>query len=125
MATVLEGALLGALDTSYIAKRTALGISIALAIIYTSQNVFHVGLIGIWVPPSPHFLSAVLSFCIVLSNEGLLTASMLIWLSVLDPIEKQRSLLSLAALITAFYDCVAPLLAGALGACLMYRSSVH
>jgi hypothetical protein len=34
MATVLEGALLGAVDTSYIAKRTGLGIAIALAVIY-------------------------------------------------------------------------------------------
>lgn len=57
VATILEGALLGALDTSYIAKRTALGISIALAIIYTSQNVFHVGLIGIWVGLASFFAS--------------------------------------------------------------------
>lgn len=34
VATVLEGALLGAVDTSYIAKRTGLGIAIALAVIY-------------------------------------------------------------------------------------------
>ena len=34
LATVLEGALLGAVDTSYIAKRTGLGIAIALAVIY-------------------------------------------------------------------------------------------
>ena len=34
VATVLEGALLGAVDTGYIAKRTGLGIAIALAVIY-------------------------------------------------------------------------------------------
>jgi putative MATE family efflux protein len=48
MATVLEGALLGAVDTSYIAKRTGLGIAIALAVIYGSQSVLHMGLLGIW-----------------------------------------------------------------------------
>ncbi len=51
VATVLEGALLGALDTAYIAKRTGLGIAIALATIYASQHVFHMGLLGIWVRP--------------------------------------------------------------------------
>lgn len=37
IATVLEGALLGAVDTSYIAKRTGLGIAVALAVIYGAQ----------------------------------------------------------------------------------------
>eukprot|EP00208_Stichococcus_sp_RCC1054_P003768 CAMPEP_0206138982 /NCGR_PEP_ID=MMETSP1473-20131121/4236_1 /ASSEMBLY_ACC=CAM_ASM_001109 /TAXON_ID=1461547 /ORGANISM="Stichococcus sp, Strain RCC1054" /LENGTH=520 /DNA_ID=CAMNT_0053532579 /DNA_START=234 /DNA_END=1797 /DNA_ORIENTATION=- len=49
VATVLEGALLGALDTGYIAKRTGLGIVIALATIYASQHVFNMGLLGIWI----------------------------------------------------------------------------
>jgi hypothetical protein len=41
VATVLEGALLGAVDTSYIAKRTGLGIAIALAVIY-GTSVYYV-----------------------------------------------------------------------------------
>ena len=49
VATILEGALLGAVDTGYIAKRTGLGIAIALVTIYTSQSVLHMGLLGIWV----------------------------------------------------------------------------
>ncbi len=48
VATVLEGALLGAVDTAYIAKRTGLSIAIALAVIYGSQSFLHAGLLGIW-----------------------------------------------------------------------------
>jgi len=48
VATVLEGALLGAVDTAYIAKRTGLSIAIALGIIYASQSLMHMGLLGIW-----------------------------------------------------------------------------
>ena len=49
IATILEGTLLGALDTDYIAKRTGASLTLSLAMIYASQIAFHMGLVGIWV----------------------------------------------------------------------------
>ena len=57
VATILEGALLGALDTGYIAKRTGVSLCLALAIIYGSQMVLHLGLVGVWIGMGTFFAS--------------------------------------------------------------------
>ena len=57
VATILEGALLGALDTGYIAKRTGVSLGLALAIIYGSQMGLHLGLIGVWIGMGTFFAS--------------------------------------------------------------------
>ena len=49
LATILEGTLLGALDTGYIAKRTGMSLGLSLATIYASQMALHLGLVGIWI----------------------------------------------------------------------------
>lgn len=49
LATILEGTLLGALDTGYIAKRTGVSLCLSLAMIYASQMLLHLGLVGIWI----------------------------------------------------------------------------
>ena len=55
VATILEGALLGALDTGYIAKRTGVSLCLALGIIYGSQMVLQLGLIGVWIGMATFF----------------------------------------------------------------------
>ena len=57
IATILEGALLGALDTGYIAKRTGASLGLSLAVIYASQMVLHMGLVGIWIGMGTFFAS--------------------------------------------------------------------
>ena len=49
IATILEGTLLGALETGYIAKRTGVSLTLSLAMIYASQMALQMGLMGIWV----------------------------------------------------------------------------
>ena len=57
VATILEGALLGALDTGYIAKRTGVSLALALAIIYGSQMALQLGLVGVWIGMGTFFAS--------------------------------------------------------------------